>query len=256
MKKPKRIVAANWKMNPDTLFRAKKIFEPLKRNASKFRNVNLLLLPPFPYLAPLRESYKGKSVAFGAQDVFPEPRGSFTGEVSPLMLQSVGATHILVGHSERRALGDTDEKVEKKLRAALDNAFSVILCIGERERDHGGHYLGFLRDQIVAALKGVTVKELKGVTIAYEPIFAIGKSADNAMKPFEIHETVLFIRRVLTEMYDRDSAFRLPILYGGSVEVSNAEGILRDGEVQGFLVGHASLVPDEFLEILRIADRT
>jgi triosephosphate isomerase len=150
--------------------------------------------------------------------------------------------------------GDTNDEVAKKLRLVFDAGLSAILCIGERERDHSGKYLAFIEEEIKSALSGIDLKTLGRLTIAYEPIFAIGKSADAALKPHDIHEMTLFIRRILSEKYDRDSAFRIPILYGGSVEVANAEGILRDGEVQGFLIGHASLDPAAFKEILSIAE--
>lgn len=255
MKNGKIIVAANWKTNPDTLARAKKILDPLKRLAPKLVNVSLAIYPPVPFIAPLKASYSGKKIIFGAQDASTEASGSHTGEVSLSMLASVGATSVIVGHSERRAKGETNEVVQQKLKAVLQSSLSVILCIGERERDNGGKYLEFLQEELQTALRGVDAKSLRKVTIAYEPVFAIGKSAADALSPHGIHETVLFIRRILSELYDRDSAFKVPILYGGSVEASNAGSILHGGEVQGFLVGHASLVTEEFKEILLTANR-
>ncbi len=255
MKKGKRIVAANWKTNPGTLLRSKEIMLPLKRIAPRLQNVSLSIFPPAPFIAPLRSGYSGKKITFGAQDVSIQTSGSHTGEVSASMLASVGATSVIVGHSERRAGGETNEIVSQKLQTVLQGGLSAIVCIGERERDHGGKYLEFLQEELTAALRGVSAKSLRNIMIAYEPIFAIGKSAGDALSPHNIHETVLFIRRILTELYDRDSAFKVPILYGGSVEAVNAEEILKGGEVQGFLVGHASLSPDEFKEILTIANR-
>jgi triosephosphate isomerase len=254
MKKGKRIVAANWKMSPDTLQAAKQIFDPIKRSAARFKKVSIIVCPPTPFLSPLRSSYSGKKIVFGAQDIFTESKGAHTGAVTASMMASVGASTIIVGHSERRVSGDTNDEVAKKLRLVFDAGLSAILCIGERERDHSGKYLAFIEEEIKSALSGIDLKTLGRLTIAYEPIFAIGKSADAALKPHDIHEMTLFIRRILSEKYDRDSAFRIPILYGGSVEVANAEGILRDGEVQGFLIGHASLDPAAFKEILSIAE--
>lgn len=256
MKKGKHIVAANWKLNPETLLRAKKIFDPIKKTAGHLKNVETIIIPPAPFIAPLADSYSGKRILFGAQDILYETRGAHTGGVAASMVESVGAKYVLVGHSEKRASGDDNETVAKKVRSGLDASLNVILCVGEKERDSGGKYLEFIQAALVTALRGVTTKELRAVLIAYEPIFAIGKSAGDALTPTHIHETTLYIRRILTEMFDRDSAFRVPILYGGSVEVSNAGAILSEGAVQGFLVGHASLSPDEFSEILSIADRT
>jgi triosephosphate isomerase (TIM) len=185
--------------------------------------------------------------------VFFETKGSYTGEVSAPMLASIGTEYVIVGHSERRARGENNEIVNRKVRVALLEGIDVVLCIGEEARDHGGEYLLFLTEELISALSGLKKDSLKHIAIAYEPIWAIGKTSKDAMKPSDMHEMSLFIRKILTDRYDRATALSVPILYGGSVEVENSETLLRGGEIDGFLVGHASLDPESFKEILALA---
>lgn len=254
MKKGVVYVVANWKMKPGTIGEAKKLFLDVKKLAPRLSNTKLVICPPVAFLSELRKLYAGTKLDFGAQDIHTEPKGSYTGEVSAAMVKSIGAAYTIVGHSEQRSLGDTNDDVNKKLRVALGEGVRVILCIGERERDNSGGYLSFLSEEVRVAFKDIARKDLRNIILAYEPIWAIGKTGKDAMQPSDVHETVLFLRKVLSELYDKKSALALPVLYGGSVEAENAEALLKEGGVNGFLVGHASLVPTEFGTILATAE--
>lgn len=250
----KKLVIGNWKMNPESLVDAKKIISGVKRSASKFRKVKTIICPSFLHVIPLASLNKS-GVEIGAQDVFWEREGSYTGEVSPVQLGKEKIKYCIVGHSERREMGEKDEDVNKKLRALLKVGISPILCIGEKERDHDGFYLAYIRDQLKQALKGVKPKELKEVVIAYEPIWAIGKKGEDAIDGPKLYQMSLYIRKVLSDLYNKKVAFEVPVLYGGSVDEFNSEKIIKEGEVQGFLVGRASLDSKSFLKIIEIVNK-
>jgi triosephosphate isomerase len=254
MKKDKILVVANWKMNPESVVRAKEIFLGTKKAARALKNTKVVVCPPFVYLSDLEKQNDG-SVVLGAQDVFWEPNGSYTGEISPKMLKKEGEGYVIIGHSERRELGETDEMVSKKIKAALKVGLQVVLCIGEKERDAHGEYLHFLRKQIVSSLGKLQKKFLGKLIVAYEPVWAIGKNEEEAMKPADIHETILFIKKVLAETYGQKTIISIPILYGGAVGYKNAGGIIHLGGVQGLLVGHGSLKVEKFFELLKNVDR-
>ena len=251
----KCIVIANWKMNPQTFAEAKKLFLSIKKKAVTLRNVETVIATPFIFLSPLSKLYSGHRIAFSGQDVFWEKKGSFTGEISTSQLKDSGANYVIVGHSERRALGEVNDMVHRKVKAVLKEGLTAIVCIGESEHDSHGVYLKFLREQLSSALVKVKADNLKHIIIAYEPLWAIGKTDDEAITPQMLHETVLFIRRVLIEMYNKKVAFNTRIIYGGSVEQGNAHALLVQGKAQGFLVGHAALKAPEFNHILDIANR-
>jgi len=213
----------------------------------------VVICPPFPFIQLLSKLKYPKNVFLGAQNIAKELKGAFTGEVSAEMIKSVGAKFVIVGHSERRAMGETGEIVAKKLQIAFDAGLTPILCIGEKERDKDGEHLEIIKNQIKESLTGLQKKHLVGIIIAYEPVWAIGKSYREAMTPTDIHETVLFIKKVISELFGRDIAGGCKIIYGGSVEAVSAADIIEHGNVEGFLAGHASLVP-EFSQILKSAD--
>lgn len=246
----KHIVVANWKMHPKTLAEAKHLFLGVKRAVSRVRSAEAVVCPPAAFLSELRKLYAGKRISFGGQDVHAEKSGSYTGSLSAPMLKSVGAKYVIIGHSERRAAGETNNDVQKKVRAALDERLAVILCVGEQERDHEGEYLTFIKEELEVALLGVAADELRRVVIAYEPIWAIGRSAAAAMKPHDLHQIALFIRKVLSECFNREAALKATVLYGGSVEPENCGVLIKNGDVNGFLLGHASLDPTSFGDIL------
>lgn len=250
----KKLVVANWKMNPQTLADAKKLFFAVKKAASRMSNVQTVICPPVVYLSELNKLYSGHRISLGAQNVFWEKKGSYTGEISSDEIKSVGGKFVIVGHSERRALGETNEIVNKKIIASLKAGLNVILCIGENKRDSYALYLKFLRNEIEGALFGVSKKMLKNLIIAYEPIWAIGKTEHDAISPHQMHEMCIFIKKIFIELYGKKFTFNVPIIYGGSVEPGNVDKLLAQEEIDGFLVGHASLKADQFNEILRITN--
>lgn len=254
MSKNKKLVVANWKLNPITLKDAKKLFSDVKKVASKTQNVQTVICPPSVYINELGKMYSGRRIALGAQNVFWENKGPYTGKLSPEMLKSVGVKYVIIGHSERRALGENNADVNKKIITALKSGLNVILCIGESKRDSQALYLEFLKEELESALLGVPKNHLKNLLVAYEPIWAIGKTEDNAISPHQMHEMYIFIKKIITELYDKKIALEILVLYGGSVEPGNAKELLNQGEIDGFLVGHASLEANKFNDILKISN--
>jgi triosephosphate isomerase len=252
MKKNKLLVVANWKMNPGTVEEAKEIFQNTKKTVKNLKKTKVVVCPPFVYLSDL-EKINDSKLILGAQDMFWEKTGSFTGEISAEMLKK--ESYVILGHSERRDLGETDEMVSKKLISAIKAGLKPILCVGEKSRDDHGEYLHFLRNQIINSLDKLPKRLLTKIIIAYEPIWAIGKSDEEAMKPTNIHEASLFVKKILAEIYDPKVAILIPILYGGSVNYKNAKEIITLGEVQGLLVGHESLKLERFSELLTNVDQ-
>ena len=253
----KRIVVGNWKMYPHSFSDARKLFLETKQVAKSLSQVHTVIAPPFLYLNELAHLYNGHRISFSGQNMFWEKTGPFTGEVSGVMLKNSGAEFCIIGHSERRALGERDEEISKKIHSAVENKLTAIFCIGESERDHNnGTHIKFLTQQIESGLSKISKQQLSRIIVAYEPIWAIGKSAKNALGPQELHETVLLIKKVIAKMHGKSLALKVPVLYGGSVETENAEALLTEGKVRGFLVGHASLNSKKFSEILRIAQYT
>jgi triosephosphate isomerase len=245
----KKLVVANWKMHPATPAEAKRIFEGTKKGARKHKNVDTVVCPPVVFLPGLAKIGKG-STALGVQDVFYSETGAYTGQISPQMAQAHKATYAIVGHSERRALGETNDLVGRKTRYAIEQGLTVVLCVGENVRTEDGTYYFFVREELEAVFAGLGRSELKRLVIAYEPVWAIGKSAGEAMQPRELHEMVLFIKKLLIERFGRKPASTVRILYGGSVKGDNAEEIVREGGVDGLLVGSASLNVKEFTKIV------
>lgn len=256
--KKKNLVVANWKMNPASFEEAKPIVNGVRNFAKKLKYVDVVVCPPFPFLHPFLKVKLPKNLSFGVQNISSEEKGAFTGEVSAIMAKNFGAKFAIIGHSERRyptsGGGETNEIIKKKLQMAFMNGITPILCIGERERSRNGEHLEFIKTQIKECLSGIQKKNLLGLTIAYEPIWAIGKSYREAMSPTDVHETTLFIQKIAGELFGRDIAESFKVLYGGSVESANAESMIRQGNVSGFLVGHASLLPVEFNKILEAAN--
>jgi triosephosphate isomerase len=247
-----KIVVANWKMNPENISQAKKLFSQISRNANTLKRTKVVIAPPFLFISNLKAN--GKKVSLGAQDSFWGRTGASTGEISTVMLKNAGVTSIILGHSERRTFGETDSVVSKKVSDVLKEGLIPIVCIGEKERDEHGNYLSFLSEQIKKSLSGVSRRNISQVIIAYEPIWAIGKTAEDAMNPHKLHEVVIFIYKTLTVLFGRELASKVVIIYGGSVESSNADDLIRNGNVKGFLVGRASLDSKGFGEILKAVD--
>lgn len=249
----KRIIVGNWKMNPPTLTEAKHICSAIKRIAATNPKVSVVICPPALYLYELGQASKKSRLSIGAQDFFYEESGAYTGEISATLVKNSGATYALVGHSERRRLGDSDVIIAKKVLAGLRAGLTVILCIGESARDDHGVYLAFIHDQLTSALGRVNTKMMSKLIIAYEPIWAIGQSLREAITPRHLHEMIIYIRKVLSDRYGAEVGSAVPVLYGGSVFPKNAKAFLDEGMAGGLLVGRESLVPDDFREIVKVA---
>lgn len=251
----KKLIIANWKMNPKTLREARALFSSVKKTANKLRNVQTVVCPPYPYLAELQKMVSGHRVVLGAQDVFPEPEGAYTGEVSISNLKSVGVKYVILGHSERRATGETNEDVSAKVRVSLKAGINTIVCVGEKVRDEHAEYLHYLRIELKESLHGTTPSSAKKLIIAYEPIWAVGKNAKKADTPKETEESILFLRKVLVEVFNKKIALNIPIIYGGSVNPKNVKSFLKEGGIDGLLVGRASLNGLSFGKILKESDK-
>jgi triosephosphate isomerase len=167
------------------------------------------------------------------------------------MLKDAGAAFVIVGHSERRAAGENDEIIKKQLNEVGEAKLRAVLCVGERVREESGEHFSVIKEQLRSALEGSSKKVFSKLVVAYEPVWAIGKQAADAMKPQEVQESTIFIKKSLTELLGREVAAKIPVLYGGSVEESNAAALLKEGGVNGFLVGHASASLETFLPILK-----
>jgi len=249
-----KLIVANWKANPLSSKEAKKIAKGIIKKAKKSENVDVVICPPFLHLESIAKLQMEKAVAIGAQDAFADNTGAHTGEVTVDMLSEIGVDYVIVGHSERRALGETEQDVSQKVRAVLEHKMKVILCIGEQERDKDGNYLVFINDQLRHSLGDITKKDISNVIIAYEPVWAIGKSDLEAMKGVDMHEMTIFIQRIFNDAFGKDAVKKLRILYGGSVSPVNAGDLLENGKVDGFLVGRQSLYEDGLGEIIKTAN--
>ncbi len=231
---------------------AKKFATGLRRKMALYKNAaDVSIAPPFTLLPVVTTAFKMSSVKVGAQSISQYIDEKRTGEVSAAMVKVVGATFTLIGHSERRAMNESNAAVRAQLLRATEQGLTVILCIGETERDPSGAYLSVVTEQLSSALDKLPVIKPGKLVIAYEPVWAIGKSAQDAMKAGDLREMSIFIKKTLTQYMDRASALKVPILYGGAVEASNARELLIEGDVQGLLVGHASSSLEAFTEILK-----
>lgn len=249
----KILVVANWKMNPGTFREAKKLFEATKSAAEQTRSASVIVAPPAIFLRELSGMYRGSKVAFAAQHVHAESRGAHTGEISLLQVKDARARYVLVGHAERRAMGETDADVQKKVTAAIALRMTPILCVGEAERGKGGRYFEIVREQLRMGLADVAASNLKQVLIVYEPLWTIG--VKTTMSPSEMHQMAIFVRKCAVDTHG-NAGRGLKILYGGSVDEKNAMAMLRDGDVRGFLVGRASVNAIEFAKLLRAIEST
>ncbi|MCX7781726.1 MAG: triose-phosphate isomerase [Negativicutes bacterium] len=244
------IIAGNWKMHK-TIPEALALVEQLKALTAAAREVEIVVCPPFTALYPVSDALKDSPISLGAQDVYWEPQGAFTGEVSPAMLTDAGCRYVIIGHSERRQLfGETDETVNKKIKAALQAGLVPIMCVGETldEREVGETELVIAR-QIDGGLAGLTAAQVAGMVIAYEPVWAIGTgrtaSADDANSVCD------YIRRRIANMFGMENAQKLRIQYGGSVKPDNIAELMAQSEIDGALVGGASLDAVSFSKIVK-----
>lgn len=242
------LVIGNWKLNPGTTLEAKELLNTIKKKLPKDKQVEVVIAPPFLFIPELSKIVTDK-LALGAQDVHYEERGAVTGEIGPGMLASFGVKYVIVGHSERRALGETDLQINKKIKALLKRRQTPVVCIGEQKRDVQGQFFNDVANQIKALADGLSALELTRIVIAYEPVWAIGTGETATVE--NVKEMQLFIKSTLTKLYERKVADKVTLLYGGSVKASNARELHEQGEMNGFLVGGASLVAEEFVEIVK-----
>ena len=238
MKRQKKLVVGNWKMNPVDVDDAKKLALSVKRAMRGVTKTQVVLCPPFVYLSPLSTVPKG-ALYLGAQNANPDMLGSFTGEVSYSQLYQFGVRFVIIGHSERRKMGESDELINKKVKSIVNSGMTAVVCVGESVRDHSGDYYSFVKNQIALSLKDISKKSLDNVVIAYEPIWAIG--AKEAMSPRDLHEMSIFIKKVLNDLFGVLSS-GVRVLYGGSVDRVNADLLVREGNVSGLLIGRQSLI--------------
>lgn len=243
------LIVANWKAYVESTTKAKALVAVAKRLAAQDAH-EIVLAPPAPYLGLFSVGNKSK-VAFSAQDISDSTGGAATGEITASLLSSMGVSYAIIGHSERRAMGESDELVASKVRHALAHGLVPIVCIGERERDSEAQYLHFLRAQIASIFVQLEQKERMQIVIAYEPIWAIGKSAAEAITAGELHEMILYIRKVLADYLPGKGGDNIRILYGGSVEPANARELAAGSAISGFLIGHASVDVASFSGIVR-----
>lgn len=249
-----KLVAGNWKMNTN----GAEAVALARRTASDVKpsdRVSVLLCPPFPYLAAVAETIRGSAVGLAGQNLSSEPNGAFTGEVSGAMLYDVGCRFCIIGHSERRHIvGESDAQIRRKVRAALQAGLRPILCVGEllAERD-AGETDDVVAAQVLSAVAGLSDADFARLVFAYEPVWAIG-TGRNAT-PEQAEQVHSHIRKILSDRYNANLAQETVIQYGGSVKGSNAEPLLAQPNVDGALVGGASLKADEFLAIYQAAIR-
>jgi triosephosphate isomerase len=248
----KMLIAGNWKMNK-TVDEAAELIDGIKSRLTGSENVDVLVCPPFVCLESAKGAIQGTSIKLGAQNVHWKDSGAFTGEVSADMLLSVGAEYVIIGHSERRQyFGETDETVNLRLKQALSKGLRPIVCIGETlEEREAGKTFEVLRIQLKGGLAGINAEQMKTVTMAYEPVWAIG-TARVATKE-QAQEAHGYIRAQLADQFDTETAEAVIIQYGGSVKPANAKELLTQPDVDGALVGGASLDPADFVGIISAA---
>ncbi len=243
------LIVANWKAYVEDFAKAKKLVSLSKKLVKETKH-QIVLAPPSSLLSVFAVKNTSE-VAFAAQDVSRTSGGAETGEVTAAAFAAAGATYAVIGHSECRARGDTDTIVAEKLVRALAQGLTPILCVGEHERDGEGHYLATVREELTVALSALLPRERTQIIIAYEPLWAIGKTAAEAISANDLAEMALYIHKVLAELLPGKSSVRSLVLYGGSVEPSDARALAGGSGIDGFLIGHASVDVAPFAQIVR-----
>lgn len=247
-----KYIVGNWKMYPRSLAEAKEIVTEIRSLARRavVKGVQPVICPPSVFLAGLI----GNSTAlqFGGQDASAMGEGAYTGEISSVQLASLGAKYVILGHSERRSAGETDTLIAAKVIAAVKAGLMVILCVGERERDHDGKYFVEVANQLRASLLNFPENKSVNLIIAYEPVWAIGVNATHPATPRDHQEMSMLLRRTLAELFGKQKGFHIPLLYGGSVDTKNAQSFLDIG-ADGLLVGRTSLRAKDFALIIHNA---
>lgn len=248
MRKP--VIAGNWKLNKNVDESVKLVTE-LKRELSDVEGVDIVVCPPFTSLVVVADCLVDSNIGLGAQNLYWEDEGAFTGEVSAPMIKSSGAQYVIIGHSERRQFfGETNETVNKRISAALKHNLTPIVCVGENlgEKESNKTF-DVVKDHMTGALKGYAVDDVKRMIIAYEPVWAIGTG--KTATPAQAQEVHAFIRQLLVKLYDDETAASVRIQYGGSVKPENTSELMAQEDIDGALVGGASLKADSFTQIVK-----
>jgi triosephosphate isomerase len=243
-------IAGNWKMNK-TVGEALDLIRELKGAISGVKRVEVAVAPPFTSLYAVHQELEGSSIRLAAQNLYWEEKGAFTGEISPPMLKEVGCHYVIIGHSERRQFfGESDETVNRRIKAALAQGLKVIFCIGEtlREREEGKTF-SLIERHLEGGLKGLGGQGMKDMVIAYEPVWAIGTG--KTATPEQAEEVHRFIREKVEKLYLREVSEEIRIQYGGSVTPDNIKGLMNQPNIDGALVGGASLKAESFSKIVR-----
>lgn len=245
-----KFIVGNWKMHTTSL-EAQQLAKGIVDGFAAPDHVTVVLCPPFPYIPIVGDMLRGSRVVLGAQNVYPEAEGAFTGEVSPNMLLDLDCKYVIVGHSERRhKLGESDAFINRKVKCALVSGLDVILCVGETlEQRQGGRTEAVLDHQLSTGLAGIPPEVLSHFSVAYEPVWAIGNDEHHAT-PQQAHDVHLLIRWRLSQLCGETLAQKMTIQYGGSVEPENAAAFLGQPGIDGVLIGGASLNADDFLAIV------
>ena len=250
----KKVIAGNWKMYKSNS-EAKELIEELKNKTNEIIKTTMIVCPPFTALSMAAEMVNGTNIQVGAQNMYWEQQGAFTGEISTEMIKSTGATFVIIGHSERRQFfGETDESVNKKLKAVLQSGLNPIVCIGETlEERESGVTNDLVGKQVEKALADISTELMKKVILAYEPIWAIGTG--KTATPEQAQDVHKFIRSILFRLYNNEVGNEIVIQYGGSVKPENATELLSQPDIDGALVGGACLKAESFSEIIKAAEK-
>ena len=250
--KRKPMIAGNWKMHMTTK-EARELVSGLLQEIGDVDTTaaDTLVAPPYTALSAVKETLSGSPVLLAGQNMHWEEKGAFTGEISPLMLKEVGCTHVIIGHSERRQLfGETNETVNQKLKSAFSHGLTSILCVGESlEQREAGQTTSVIEEELEKGLNGLTTEQVQSMILAYEPIWAIGTG--KTASPEQAEEVHAFIRKWLISKHGEAAAEKIRVLYGGSVKPENIEGLMAKENIDGGLVGGASLKADSFAQIVK-----
>ncbi len=244
-----KMVVGNWKMYVNSLADGKKLIKSIDAKFPRGVKSAVIVCPPNALSIALRNAYGGKRISFGAQDAYWEQEGAHTGMTSPRSLALSGISHVLIGHAERRALGDSNEIVAKKLSAAFEAGLNPILCIGEKARDQDGSHFTELAKDVTQSLARLDASAAQRLTIAYEPVWAIG--AAEAPQPRIAEEAIVYIRKTIADVWGRERALKIRIIYGGAVDSMSASAFAKHRGIQGVLLGRASVDADEFTKVIK-----
>lgn len=242
----KKIIIANWKMNPSSAEEALRLIKNI--SSERFDDsIEIIIAPPFLYLEPIKKILK-REIKLAAQNVSWGERGAYTGEISALMLKNIGCDYVIIGHSERRyKIGETDEMISLKIKAAFKAGLHPIVAVGEKEQNDD--IVKIINSQISGALEDVEATDVGKIIFAYEPVWAIGTGISDT--PDHALSAALLIRKIIGNIYTPDFAIDLPVLYGGSVTSANAADFINQSGINGALVGGASLDHEEFIKIIK-----